>query len=127
MRISLVSAVPLALAIGAWATPTKAANACIDQPDEHSVRDCLGRSHIAAEQSLQVVLNRAHALADQRRRVLLDASQSAWVTYRDKECEFQGDGFRGGTLQSDQASSCITAKDAERVQELDNDVDLAAH
>ncbi len=49
------------------------------------------------------------------------------MTYRDEECEFQGDGFRGGTLQSDQASMCIISKDSERVRELDNDLDLAAH
>jgi uncharacterized protein YecT (DUF1311 family) len=105
----------------------RAADSCLALPDDRLITQCLDSSAENAEKNLRAALSRAYASGDKEHRTLLDASQTAWKTFRDTECVLEVDSFRGGTLQFERDVLCLIGKDEERARELDQDVDLASH
>ena len=82
----------------ATAAPVKIAQAdCSGYGGNVEIKDCLRRNYEAADADLNRVYRRAKAgLAGQQRDLLTNA-QLAWIIYRDKGCEFETFGSRGGT------------------------------
>jgi uncharacterized protein YecT (DUF1311 family) len=125
-RPRMVSVVTVLIVLGP-APVAHTDESCLGQSTAPSIRDCLVGAEAKAEEALRVVLIQADASADQARRALIDASQSAWSSFRNKECALQADASRGGTLQPDQYALCLIAKDQERTRELAKDAGLATH
>jgi len=50
---------------------------------------------------------------------LFDASQAAWVSFRDSACEFQASRAKGGTAYSMVVSQCFEALTNERLRAVD--------
>ena len=100
---------------------------CIALENERLIRECLGNAYAASAHELAEAVAHADSGTNAEHKRYLDASQAAWVHYRDAECTFEGDAYRAGTLESDQATLCVISKNKERVVELGNDIGLAAH
>jgi uncharacterized protein YecT (DUF1311 family) len=100
---------------------------CLGLENERLIGECLGNAYAASAHELAEAVARAGSGSDAGHKRYLDASQAAWVHYRDAECTFEGDAYRGGTLEIDQATLCVISKNKERTVEIRNDVGLAAH
>jgi uncharacterized protein YecT (DUF1311 family) len=102
---------------------------CMDRENERLIRECLNQAYDASEKRLADAV--AHAVSDSdtdaERKRYFDASQAAWQHYRDLECDFEGDAYRGGTLQTDQADLCTISKNNDRAAEIEDDIGMARH
>ena len=89
---------------------------------------CAGGKQEIADQRLrnyyQSLLNAFRELASQNQHdkelpTLLAASQEAWSVYREKECNFVEQYFKGGSLQSALWSDCMRKESEWRLQKLE--------
>ncbi len=81
---------------------------------------CAYWNHQKIEAELTVVYRQVMSALSEEEKVLLRASQRAWITYKDKTCEFDGAGRRGGSMQGMVISMCLTAIIRERVKFLNS-------
>jgi uncharacterized protein YecT (DUF1311 family) len=100
---------------------------CTGMENEYLIRSCLDKQYTDSEHGIAESIARITQGADTQHKTYFDNFQTAWVRYRNAECDFEGDAYRGGTLQADQATLCTISKNKGRVDELENDVGLAAH
>lgn len=96
------------------------ANACAGGKQEESDKKL--RSYY------QSVLNAFRELASQEPYsnelpTLLATSQEAWSFYREKECNFVEQSFKGGTLQPAIWSDCMREESERRLQKLEKQVE----
>jgi uncharacterized protein YecT (DUF1311 family) len=99
----------------------------MDQANERLIRECLGKAEASSEEKLRQEVSATVKGLDAQHSMKFHNSQEAWKLYRDTECDFEGDAYRGGTLAADQATICQIAKNNGRVEELGQDIGLAAH
>ena len=57
---------------------------------------CLGVENSEADVELNATYNQLRAKLDQNGKGLLKQAQVAWLSYRDKDCEFQAAAVAGG-------------------------------
>ena len=100
---------------------TKQFSGCMDKSNgvTSNMIDCL----VAESKRQGSRLNKAYkALSDQlssERKKQLEVAQGAWVTYRDKNCEFYYDP-EGGTIATVNANDCFVSATAARAKELES-------
>ena len=99
----------------------------MDQANEHLIRECLGKAAASSDDILEKAIAHVTNGLDAQHNLKFHSSQDAWKLYRDAECAFEGDAYRGGTLETDQAALCYLSKNDERVHELGDDFGMAAH
>lgn len=82
-------------------------------------KDCLRRNYEAADADLNRVYRQVRAGLGAEQRALLTDAQLAWITYRDKGCEFATFGSRGGTGYRGFLSQCKERVTRSRIAELE--------
>lgn len=80
--------------------------------------ECLGSEFSKADGLLNKTYNDLRARLSPEGKELLKKGQLAWLTYRDKDCEFQASAASGGQAYQPVYISCQTEKTARRVKEL---------
>ena len=78
-------------------TPSHEPN-CGNATTTAAMRECAGMRYNKAEQELKAVRAQLLQKLDDTGKAKLQAAQSAWVTFRKANAEFQADLVRGGTL-----------------------------
>jgi len=53
---------------------------------------------------------------------LLVKSQRAWLSFRDATCEYQSQGYEGGTLRASVALNCMNRLTVERSRQLEEHI-----
>jgi uncharacterized protein YecT (DUF1311 family) len=67
---------------------------------------------------LNEVIKKMNLSLDSEAQNLLRESQSTWVNYAQKKCEFMSDKYRGGTHQGLAYSYCFIDEQVNRIKEL---------
>ncbi len=109
--------------ISAIADPTME---CIDAGSQVEIGSCVSdmelRVNAAIDSSYSLVLGSAQELDEVTGRVVavpaLEASQNAWVAYRDAQCEAVGASFGGGSGTGIAITACRVDLGRARVDEL---------
>jgi uncharacterized protein YecT (DUF1311 family) len=111
---------PIVLACsGALAAPVQIAQAdCSGSGSNLEYKDCLRRNYEAADAELNRVYRQVKAGLGTEQRALLTDAQLAWITYRDKGCEFEAFGSRGATGYRGFLSQCKERVTRSRTAEL---------
>ncbi len=94
---------------------------------DYERRECLSKVYANSEQRIKELVEQANTGSDSEHQSYISNSQAAWKHYRDEECALEGDDFRGGTLEKDQAAVCTISKNNERIKEIESDIGLASH
>ena len=99
---------------------------CEDPMTQMAMNICAGRDYQAADRELNAVWKDASARAKsvdaeigdgtQHRELL--AAQRAWLTFRDAQCSFEANQYRGGSIMPLIQSSCLTALTKARTEQL---------
>lgn len=117
----LATATCLALASG-----TAHAAECNSAQTQRDMNECFTRVLKAAEaelnHSLDEVMGRARNLSQ---KTLVQNSQSAWVVYRNKHCEFMASGVKGGSVYPTIISMCLADLTRARNKELRSSMNCA--
>jgi uncharacterized protein YecT (DUF1311 family) len=73
---------------------------------------------VAEEELIRTYQSIFKITSDKASQQTLRDSQRGWITYRDKWCEFQSSGVRGGTVYPTILAICLTDKIRARNEEL---------
>ena len=79
---------------------------------------CAGNDYKAADAVLNQVYQKLVAMLDDEEKAQLKDAQTAWLKYRDLNCEFVGNQYKGGTMQPMIQAMCLTDVTKTRTSEL---------
>ena len=82
------------------------------------MNDCWGREYKAADATLNQVYRQLVSKLDDQEKAQLKEAESAWLKYRDANCEFVADQYKGGTMRPMAHAICLTDMTKNRTAEL---------
>lgn len=104
---------------------TRVARADAPDPDcasanlnQQEMNACAWQDYQAADKELNVVYHSLVSSQDATGRSLLKKAELAWIAYRDAECAFEADAYRGGSIVPTIESSCLAERTRERTSAL---------
>ena len=120
MRATGLVALLLFLLTGfsALAQAQKQSETCADAQSQAEMTICWGNQYKAADAKLNQVYRQFTAKLDDEEKTQLKTAQTAWLKYRDANCEFVADQYKGGTIRPMIAAICLADVTDNRTREL---------
>jgi uncharacterized protein YecT (DUF1311 family) len=122
------------IGLSLWAVAGTASAASLDCKDpvtDAEISECAAQDWQKADDTLNAVYSKALAKAAKDDADLAETSaelvgevkalkhaQRAWIAYRDAECDLQGFGARGGTLEPVMVTNCWASMSRARTEDL---------
>lgn len=79
---------------------------------------CWGKEYKTADTTLNQVYRQLVATLDEEQKAQLKEAQTAWLKYRDTNCDFVADQYKGGTMRPMIAAMCLADVTRNRTAEL---------
>jgi uncharacterized protein YecT (DUF1311 family) len=120
MKITLL-AVMLLLLTGLFAfaqTPKKKPEPCADAQTQADMNICWGNEYKNADGRLNQVYREFMTKLNEEEKTELKNAQVAWLKYRDTNCEFVADQYKGGSIRPMIAAICLANATNDRTNEL---------
>jgi uncharacterized protein YecT (DUF1311 family) len=92
--------------------------ACAAAQSQAEMTICWENQYKAADAKLNQVYRQFTAKLDDEEKTQLKTAQTAWLKYRDTNCEFVADQYKGGTMRPMIAAICLTDVTDNRTKEL---------
>jgi len=106
----------------AFAQGTKKADPCTNAQSQAEMNDCAGKEYKAADAVLNQVYRQLVAKLDDEEKSQLKEAQTAWLKYRDLNCDFVADQYKGGTIRPTIHGLCLADVTKNRTTELRNQI-----
>lgn len=91
---------------------------CPNAESQAEMTICWGKEYKAADGTLNQVYRQLVAKLDAEQKAQLKAAQTAWLKYRDANCEFAADQYKGGSMRPMIAAMCLAEMTTNRTTEL---------
>ena len=91
---------------------------CAEAQSQGEMNMCWGKEYKAADARLNSVYRQFLSKLSQEETAQLKTAQLAWLKYRDANCEFVADQFKGGSMRPMIAAICLTDVTDDRTTEL---------
>jgi uncharacterized protein YecT (DUF1311 family) len=117
--LSLFTVLPLVAAAQQKSPQTP----CSDAVTQYEVNQCAHKEYLAADAELNKVYKQLSGKLDEEERALLKNAETAWLKYRDANCEYESAFYRGGTLRPAIYSFCLARMTSERTAELKQQIE----
>lgn len=91
---------------------------CVDAQSQGEMNICWGKEYQAADARLNSVYREFISKLSPEETAQLKNAQLAWLKYRDANCEFVADQFKGGSMRPMIAAICLTDVTDNRPNEL---------
>lgn len=108
----------LVFVVGGYAVAQKQKSPCEDATTQTDMTICWGKEYKAADGRLNQAYREFAAKLDAEEKAQLKIAQTAWLKYRDTNCEFVADQYKGGTMRPMIAAICLTDVTEARTKEL---------
>ena len=95
---------------------------CADAQSQAEMNICWGKEYKAADAQLNKTYQDFMSKLDESEKVQLKNAQVAWLKYRDTNCEFVADQYKGGTMRPMIAAICLAEVTNARVNELKSQI-----
>jgi uncharacterized protein YecT (DUF1311 family) len=95
---------------------------CADAQSQAEMNMCWGKEYKAADAQLNKTYQDFMSKLDESEKVQLKSAQLAWLKYRDANCEFVADQYKGGTMRPMIAAICLADVTNARVNELKSQI-----
>jgi uncharacterized protein YecT (DUF1311 family) len=119
MKRVMVFLLLLLLAIGSsFAQGTKKADPCAKAQSQADMNDCWGRQFKASDAVLNQVYRQLVAMLNDEERSQLKEAETSWLKYRDANCDFVADQYKGGTIRPMAYAICLNDMTRNRTAEL---------
>ncbi len=82
------------------------------------MNDCSGKEYKAADATLNQVYRQLVSKLDDEEKAQLKEVESAWLKYRDANCNFVADQYKGGTIRPMIDAMCLAEMTKNRTAEL---------
>jgi len=91
---------------------------CSDADTQTEMNICAGKEYKTADATLNRVYQQMVAMLDAAEKAQLKAAQTAWLKYRDANCDFVGDQYKGGSIRPMIYGLCLADVTQNRTVEL---------
>jgi uncharacterized protein YecT (DUF1311 family) len=95
---------------------------CTNPETQAEMNQCAAQAYKAADAALNRVYQRLAAMLNDNEKAQLKEAQSAWLKYRDSNCEFVADQYKGGTMRPMIYGYCLADITKKRTGELRNQI-----
>lgn len=93
---------------------------CAKAQSQAEMNICWGNEYKKADAALNQVYRKLAGMLDEEPKAQLKEAQLAWLNYRDKNCEFVADVYKGGSLRPTVLAMCLFDVTNNRTTELRN-------
>jgi uncharacterized protein YecT (DUF1311 family) len=100
---------------------------CSDLDTQAEMNVCAGKEYKAADASLNRVYQQLARMLEPAERSQLKGAQTAWIKYRDTNCEFVADRYKGGTMRPLIYGLCLADVTRNRTSELKDQIEERSH
>ena len=100
---------------------------CSDLSTQVEMNICAGKEYKAADASLNRVYQQLVALLEPEDKSQLKAAQTSWIKYRDTNCEFVADQYKGGSIRPMIYGLCLADVTRNRTSELKVQIEDRSH
>jgi uncharacterized protein YecT (DUF1311 family) len=122
-RTTIIFLLPFLLAGGdAAGQRKKAADPCVDPDNQAQMNQCAGKAFRAADAAMTKVYRKLVALLTNAEQAQLKEAQTTWLRYRDANCEFVADEYKGGSIRPLILASCLADMTRKRTSELKSQI-----
>ena len=97
---------------------TKQSDPCANAQSQAEMNICWGKEYKAADAILNQVYRQLVAKLDDDEKTQLKGVESAWLKYRDANCEFVAEQYKGGTIRPMIDAMCLADMTRNRTAEL---------
>ena len=118
MRALTISGLILLLLVTGVFAQDEKKDPCADAQSQTEMNICWGKQYKAADAQLNVVYREFMSKLSAEETAQLKAAQLAWLKFRDANCEFVADQFKGGSMRSMVVGMCLADVTHARVNEL---------
>jgi uncharacterized protein YecT (DUF1311 family) len=95
---------------------------CAATQSQAEMNICAGKEYQAADATLNQVYRQLVAKLDDAEKSQLKQAQTAWLKYRDTNCEFVADQYKGGTIRPMIHGLCLADMTRKRTIELKDQI-----
>jgi uncharacterized protein YecT (DUF1311 family) len=96
---------------------------CDDAGSQFEMNQCADKEYRAADAELNAVYQRLAAKLDVESRARLKTVETAWLKYRDANCEYESSFYRGGTMRPMIHAFCLARVTGARTEELKGQIE----
>ena len=105
----------------------KKSDPCANPQSQAEMNQCAANDYIAADAVLNQVYQKLVAKLDEDEKAQLKEAQNAWLKYRDTNCDFVADQFKGGTMRPMIYAGCLADVTKKRTSELRTQIEDRSH
>src|SRR5690349_4989297 len=95
---------------------------CAEAQSQAEMNMCWGKEYKAADAKLNKTYQDFISKLEESEKVQLKNAQLAWLKYRDANCEFVADQYKGGTMRPMILAICLADVTNARVNELKSQI-----
>jgi len=100
----------------------KKSEPCADAQTQADMNICWGKEYKAADATLNQVYGQLMRKLDDADKTQLRQVEAAWLKYRDANCEFVADQYKGGSIRPMIEAMCLADSTRNRTTELRNQI-----
>ena len=95
---------------------------CANPQSQAEMNQCAGEEYKAADAVLNQVYQQFMAKLDDEEKAQLKEAETAWLKYRDANCDFVADQYKGGSMRPMIHGLCLADVTRNRTTELRNQI-----
>ena len=124
MKFKLISSFIVLTLLAAVAVPQKKkAEPCAEAQTQADMNICWGNQYKAADAQLNQVYQQLAALLDDDEKLQFKNAENAWLKYRDANCDFVDDQYKGGSMRPMIHAMCLADVTTNRTTELKHQIE----
>ena len=100
---------------------------CANPQTQTEMTQCAAEAYKAADKVLNQVYQQLVAKLDDEEKAQLKEAQTAWLKYRDTNCDFVADQYKGGTMRPMIYAGCLEDVTKRRTSELREQIKDRSH
>lgn len=100
---------------------------CAEPQTQVEMNQCAVNAYKAADAELNQVYKQLVAKLDDEEKAQLKEAQNAWIKYRDANCDFVADQYKGGTMRPMIYAGCLQDVTKKRTTELKTQIEDRSH
>jgi len=95
---------------------------CADAQSQAELNICWGNQYKAADAQLNRTYQQLAATLDEEEKAQLKNAETAWIKYRDANCDFVADQYKGGSIRPMIHAMCLADVTTNRTTELKHQI-----
>lgn len=93
---------------------------CDNNLNQTDLNICTAQEYKKADQKLNKLYQAYTAKLSNAQRKQFTAIQKSWVNYKDKDCHYAAQDYKGGSIYPSLLNSCLTEKTEDRIDDLED-------